>query len=149
MRRLIYQGPKNRGDMNDYCRNCNSRRNCLLEGECIKSGEPLCVPDPMQRSCLDAQPESEPVTDEPPHLADRRLAEIRRNLSGQMQFATELRDEARKGDPVWHRNEGVRVGLFNAICAIDNATAPAAEAREERPSGRPNDQGHRSGGDNT
>lgn len=93
----------------------------------------------VQRSCLAAQPSDEPVTDEPPHLADRRLAEIRRNLSGQMQFATELRDEARKGDPVWHRNEGVRVGLFNAICAIDNATAPAAEAREERPSGRPND----------
>ena len=122
------------------CSNCGDGFDSLCQ---LQNHESDCASSSMQRSCLAAQPEDSPVTDEPPHLADRRLAEIRRNLSGQMQFATELRDEARKGDPVWHRNEGVRVGLFNAICAIDNATAPAAEAREERPSGRPNSSNER------
>ncbi len=115
----------------------------IVDGELQKSD---CARDSVQRSCLAAPPSDEPVTDEPPHLADRRLARIREDI----QQAINVRRPELSATPASYYlsgvNKGVTEGLKLALKFIEREVAPAAEAREERPSGRPNANVQRSAG---
>ena len=101
----------------------------------------------VQRSCLAAQPSDEPVTDEPPHLADRRLVEVGEYIEALM-ISEEQKSEEAKHACVYRESLGATKALKNVLTVYESYFSEAAEAREERPSGRPNDNSPETNQDN-
>ena len=126
--------------MNEPCGECQYPAVCGITKRCQVAERTDCASDAMQRSCLAAQPGDDPVTDEPPHLADRRLAELREMLDDErFDIGTDLCD-CEKNTVEWKELNARMEELVWVIEIVDALLAPAAEAREERPSGRPNAQ---------